>query len=174
MASDQNRIDYRRPFVVFVVVLVVGLVGYQVYLYWYPRHQVSLAMEAQRYLHIAVEEYFLDHLCYPAALNDKGKEIGQAGNVSAGFAPWTLLDAGKVPTRCFKRAKKMLYATDGVHRWILCYPGPDNDINTDMKYWVDEAEGSEVKYKEKYSGGFIEYDPTNGTVSRGDVLRTGP
>lgn len=47
------------------------------------------------------------------------------------------------------------------HRWSLSATGPDGELNVDS--W-DDIPGS----------CYILYDPSNGTVSRGDIIRLGP
>jgi len=166
--------DYRTPVLLFLTVLVVGLLGYSAYGWWYPRWQRNIAEEALRRLHIALEERFMQYNRYPPALDAEGKKTDFSGGYTLGIAPWDLLSAEEIPHRVFEKAKGTHYCSDGLRGWILAYPGGDQRIDVDLGAWIREASGDLELYSRIHPEGLLEYDPTNGALSRGDILRTGP
>ena len=62
---------------------------------------------------------------------------------------------------------------DQAGEWMIYSPGPDLIVNS--PYWIDVpgwgyGETGDGGYREKNL--FIDYDPTNGTVSYGNIIRT--
>ena len=166
--------EYLTPVVLFCVVLVLGLLGYGAHRWWYARWQRNITEEALRQLHIAIEERFLRANYYPAALNAQGKGTGFGEGYTLGLAPWNLLPAKKIPASVYEKAKRTYYCSSGRGGWILAHPGPDGRVDVDLKGWIRDASGVLELYGQMHPEGLLEYDPTNGAVSRGDILRTGP
>lgn len=166
--------DYLTPVVLFIVVVAVGLLGHGAYSWWYPRWQRNIAEEALRQLHIALEERFLEVDSYPKALDAEGQQRNFSEGYTLGVAPWNLLPEKDLPTRVLKKAKSTVYCSDGLRNWILAVPGPDGRVNTDLVGWIRDATGDPQRYRAIHPEGLLEYDPTNGAVSLGDILRTGP
>lgn len=165
---------YRIPVLLFLAVLLTGLAAYLGYLWWYPRWYRGLAEEAQRRLHIALEEHYLEHNGYPPALDEEGKRMDFSPGYTLGRAPWTLLPKEGIPARIMDIARKTYYCSDGKVCWILAFPGLNNQLDMDIKSWVVDASGSMDLFLNLHPDGWKEYDPANGTVSAGDILRTGP
>lgn len=166
--------DYMMPVVLFFMVLAIGLSGHSAYRWWSARWQRKIAEEALRQLHIAIEERFLRASYYPVALDAQGKGTGYGGGYTLGLAPWTLLPAKKIPERVHEKAKQVHYCSDGMRNWILAHPGPGGQVDTDLVGWIRDASGSLELYRRLHPEGLVAYDPTNGAMSRGDILRTGP
>lgn len=166
--------DHIIPVVLFCAVLVIGLLGHSAYRRWYVRWQRNIAEEALRQLHIALEERFLQMNSYPEALNAQGKGTGFGEGYTLGLAPWKLLPAKKTPDRVYEKVKQTYYCSSGRGGWILAYPGPDGQVDVDLVAWIRDASGTLELYRQTRPEGLLEYDPTNGAMSRGDVLRTGP
>ncbi len=166
--------EYLTPVVLFCAVLVLGLLGYGAYRWWYARWQRNIAEEALRQLHIAIEERFLKANYYPAALDAQGRNRGYTEGYTLGVAPWRLLPAESVPARVREKAKQTYYCSNGRKGWLLALPGPDGRFDVDLKGWIRDASGSLELYRQMHPEGLLEYDPTNGAASRGDILRTGP
>jgi hypothetical protein len=162
------------PFILFIGIVGGGLGAWFSYQYCYPRWQQWLTVGAQERLHLAIEKYYMEKLAYPPAFDDSGERAPFKEGVSIGKVPSYLVSMDNLPWRMDRKFKDIKYATDGEKRWILCYPGPDWKMETDLEYWVGPAEGQEEAYRQKYPEGLIQYDPTNGTPSRGDIIRWGP
>lgn len=137
----------------------------------------------------AIESYFVDHNLYPAQvpLANFTKQRGKLARM--GGANLCAMDPGR-PGRCdglttpvgyiigtvlqdFMAANAGLdvpyaYYADA-HGWILFSPGPDGDYDiTDPSKVYDS---SIPQPSPLLSGGPWTYDPTNGTLSSGDVYR---
>ena len=166
--------DHVIPVVLFCAVLVIGLSGHGAYRWWYARWQRNIADEALRQLHIAIEERFLSANYYPVALDARGRETDFKEGYTLGLAPWKHLPVKKTPGRIYEKAQQTYYCSDGRRGWILAYPGPDRKVDVDLEAWIRDASGTLELYRQLRPEGLLEYDPTNGATSRGDVLRTGP
>lgn len=166
--------SYRVPILLFLSVLIVGLLGQEFYAWWLPRAHKKQVEETLRQLHIALENQYLRHLRYPAAVDAEGRNADFDPGYTIGLAPWKLLSKDQARGKTLELARQTRYASDGKYRWILCHPGPDEGIETDLAVWVSQAEGDPEKDAQSYPEGFIEYDPTNGAISLGDIVRIGP
>jgi hypothetical protein len=166
--------SYRVPIVLFLSVLTIGLLGQEIYAWWLPRADQKRAEETLRQLHIALENQYLKHLRYPTAVDAEGRNTNFDLGYTIGLAPWKILPKEKARGKMLQMAQQTRYASDGKYRWILCYPGPDGGIETDLALWVGQAEGDPEKYAQSHPEGFVEYDPTNGAISLGDIIRIGP
>jgi len=140
-----------------------------------------------RNLAVALELYYDDHTAYPPAVNEKGEAIPFATkgpSVSAGFVSWMLTTpeayAGSIPFDPFRDrkveswARAYRYATDGKTGWIVVSRGPDRDFDMDLAAYITDASCDITRYLTQFGGTQVEYDPTNGGLSSGDVYRTGP
>lgn len=164
----------RTPILLFLLILISGLAGYEAYQWWRPRRELNAVREAQRNLHIAVEEYFLRYNEYPMAVDKQGKEVKKTEGYTLGRAPWKLLSTKPSSRRLVPLAKQTYYCSDRKTSWILAFPGPDGRLDVDLKAWIKNARGNRKRYLEIHPEGLLEYDPANGALSRGDILRTGP
>jgi hypothetical protein len=140
-----------------------------------------------RNLAVAIELYYEDHTAYPPAVNEKGEAIPFATEgipVSAGFVSWMLttpeayadsIHFDPFRDRKYKDWSKTYgYATDGKTAWILASRGPDRDFDLDLAAYITDASCDITRYLTQFGGTQVEYDPTNGGLSSGDVFRTGP
>jgi len=157
------------------------------YIGLHPRVEVSRARSDLRNLAVFLESYILDHEAYPPAVDGSGKMILSAtGEVSAGYVPWLLTTPsaylGSLPSDPFPDTNKektstYRYATDGTTCWILSSNGPDKKSDADVADYPS-PEGADCTWERFVShfgiGKAIEYDPTNGDRSRGDIIRVGP
>ncbi len=166
--------SYRVPILLFLSVLIIGLLGQEFYSWWQPRREKRQAEETLRQLHIALENHYLKHLRYPTAVDAQGRNTNFDPGYTIGLAPWKILPKDKARGKMLQSAQQTRYASDGKYLWILCYPGPDGGIETDLALWIGQAEGDPEQYAQSHPEGFIEYDPTNGAISLGDIIRIGP
>lgn len=140
-----------------------------------------------RNLAVALELYYDDHRSYPPAVNEKGEAIPfatEGHSISAGFVSWMLTTpeayAGSIPFDPFRDkkiagwARAYRYATDGKTGWILASRGPDREFDMDLAAYITDASCDITRYLTQFGGTQVEYDPTNGSLSTGDIYRTGP
>jgi len=140
-----------------------------------------------RSLAVALESYYIDNTSYPPAINENGRMVPftkGAYSSSTGFVPWLLTTPiiymktipfdpyGPNVPRNWSRTYR--YATNGKGCWILASVGPDEDEDMDPAYYVRDASGDITQFLTQFSGSYVEFDPTNGSISNGDVYRTGP
>ena len=78
------------------------------------------------------------------------------------------------PKRDSYWARTYRYATNGKTCWILTSLGEDKDADMVVEDYIRSASGDIRLYLFQFGGPYVEYDPTNGTISDGDVFRTGP
>jgi hypothetical protein len=153
----------------------------------HPRVEVSRARSDLTNLAVALEQYIADHETYPPAVDGSGKMILSAtGEVSAGYVPWLLTTPVAYiegfPIDPFspskeERAMPYRYATNGTGCWILATNGPDKKADADVADYPS-PEGAGCTW-ERFAihfgiGTALEYDPTNGDRSRGDIMRVEP
>jgi len=171
----------------WVLALVGSFYSLTGYIGSHPRAEVSRARSDLRNLAVCLESYILDQGAYPPAVDGSGNVILAAtGMVSAGYLPPLLTTpfayVGSFPPDPFPVAKGQKkrayrYATDGETCWVLCSNGPDKKSDTDIADYPS-PEGAGCTWERFVShfgiGKAIEYDPTNGDRSRGDIIRVGP
>jgi len=157
------------------------------YIGFHPRAEVSRARSDLRNLAVCLESYILDQGAYPPAVDGSRNVILAAtGMVSAGYVPPLLTTpfayVGSLPPDPFPVAKGQKkqtyrYATDGGTRWVLSSNGPDGEPDAEPADYPS-PEGAGCNWESFVShfgiGKAIEYDPTNGDRSRGDIIRVAP
>jgi hypothetical protein len=137
---------------------------------------------------MALESYSIDHNLYPPAVDVQGNIVPfphDGTGASAGYLPWLLTTptpyTSSLPWDVFKRKtdpeRLYRYATNGLSCWIMTSRGPDKDDDVSIEEFPDPVQGN--CERERFMGHFgigkaIEYDLTNGVVSSGDIVRTGP
>lgn len=185
-----------------IVVAIIGIlaaIAIPNFLNAQIRAKVATAESEMRNLSIPLEAYYIDYNQYPFANAGAGwppVNAGSVTNVSVGFTPKALTtpvvqisslpddpfnslgtqDTNVPDTFCYR------YATTPITCWILVSNGPDqNNVPADgvvESNYVDinSAACDIARFLTHYNAGGtgIEYDPTNGTTSKGDILRTGP
>lgn len=80
-------------------------------------------------------------------------------------------------TVALRGSESYMYATDGKTHWLLQDTGPDCVYNFDAKEWSNMSGQDFADFRNNSDGippTMIFYDPTNGTVSDGDIFRFGP
>jgi len=123
------------------------------------RAKVARAKSDERNLAVGLETYYIDNNRYPPTLDALTSPVAYVTSVPKDpFAP-----------EGFEAIYD--YYTDGDNRWLLRSLGPDLDTNAHLQRLVEQADdASELRLLYQP----WEFDPTNGTVSSGDILRAGP
>ena len=145
-----------------------------------------------RNLAVALETYYIDYNSYPPAVTLAGEFVGGTGQTtSVGAATWGMTSPiahlSSIPNDPFGPKKTVAgeewdktyqYGTEHLGCWILTSRGPDldpDDMNESEYVDPTGAVHCEItEFLEQFVGTQVEYDPTNGTISNGDLYRTGP
>jgi len=167
--------------------IVWGFLAYRQKVLYYPpyRAMAARAMSDMRILSIVLNAYRVDNDAYPPAVNETGSIIPldtEDSGISSGFLPWLLTTPtayiAQLPTDPFFDLRSQTpvpfrYAPNGANRWILGSRGPDNDTDTVPEdfFSPDRGDGNKRIYLRNFA---VEWDPSNGIMSSGDILRTGP
>jgi len=151
------------------------------------RARISLCREGMRNLAAAIEGYHSDHGSYPAvATGSKSVNGAQFKNSEWGRLPTFRLSSGENPLQTLTtpvayivayprdpfasdRGAAFVYHTArsaDAAGWVLISAGPDRRYNIDPMAVYDPS----VKQPSPLLMS-LTYDPTNGTVSRGDIWR---
>jgi hypothetical protein len=151
--------------------------------------EVKRAETEMRNAGMALEAYYMDHGMYPPAVDENGKPgtVRMDGSViSEGYLPWMLTTpvayVADMPKDPYHRREDgteapYRYATDGTGCWITASHGPDGDADVEVGEFPDPEKGkcSWIHFTRHLSlSDGAQYDPSNGTVSSGDVMRVGP
>jgi len=165
---------YRLAIALFLGIVIVGISGIFIYEKWEFNRQRSLERQAIRSLHRYIEEFMIRKLEYPMALDSRGKPIPFNEGFTFGGAPWNRMEKLKVVPEVVEKVKQCRYiaSTDG--RWVVAHPGPDGILQSAIDDLVISATEDLSFFLAKYPEAWIEYDPTNGGMSSGDILRSGP
>jgi len=158
----------------------------------YPsaRAKVARAKSEIRNLAVALETYYMENNTYPPAVDGQGKIIPfseDAYDLSSGYVPWLLTTPvahnPSIPDDPFGPkgrqdpywSKTYRYAAKAKAYWIMTSAGPDLDQDMILEDYIRSASGDIRLYLTQFGEGTaVEYDPTNGLGSSGDVFRTGP
>lgn len=151
------------------------------------RSKVSRTRADMRSMATAIESYYVDWNRYPAWSDDPGSNIrgpeldgerrpsfmasspeGHARGITTPIAYLT-----RYPEDVFTQDERpfaylALKWQDGRDTWLVYSPGPDQDYDIDHGSLLEKSGAISQEWLLPHS-----YDPTNGTVSRGDVWRTG-
>jgi type II secretory pathway pseudopilin PulG len=142
------------------------------------RSKVARTKSDMRSMATALEAYFVDNNTYPSWTDKPGEGVMRAkanGKEVPGFAGPSLT----TPIAYLTRHMHDVYAPKGKKQtfgyyapkvndksgWILWSPGPDMKFDLDWKVYdpsVSQPSPDLLRYV---------YDPTNGTVSKGDIFR---
>ncbi len=156
------------------------------------RPSVSTANAEMRNMAVSMESYYIDYGQYPFPASGASWAVVSGATTEAlvGYTPHSLttpvVHISSLPDDPFNSSATQnpnipssycyRYATTPATCWILCSNGPDQDIDMPLKRYVDLNDcGCDItKFLSQYGGPAIEYDPTNGSNSNGDIIRTGP
>jgi len=192
MPSEKIRPRNQVLLAAVLILLVLPIpwfawIGYQRGLGNASRAWTARAKSEIRNLAVALDVYYIDHKTYPSAIDKMGQIIpfsAEGNSVSAGFVSWMLTTPKvyleSIPFDPYSDRKDLSasrtygYATDGKTAWIVVSRGPDRDFDMDLAAYITNASCDITRYLTQYGGTQVEYDPTNGGLSSGDVYRTGP
>lgn len=155
-----------------VVVAIIGILSAMAlpnFLSAQTRAKVAVAKQEMATIGTALESYAVDNNVYPQA---------------ALIPPWRRLRPlttpidyiSSVPTDPFTRTDRIhcyLYGAmdlDSANRWVLASIGPDRQPSMDpIEFYPGYEPGLFMGQVADYD--YMIYDPTNGTISAGDVIR---
>jgi len=188
--------------IVVAIIGILAAIAIPNFLEAQTRAKVARAKSEIRNLAVALETYYIDNNAYPCAVDSAGvyqfdegspKEVLQAGSrYGAGWVsnmlttpvvhqasiPFDPFGPKKVAAaEAWKRVYQ--YGVNYLSYWILTSVGPDLDgSHMSETFYVTPAPsgagGNISEFLTQFGGTNVEYDPTNGTISNGDVYRTGP
>ncbi len=157
------------------------------------RARSAAANAEMRNMAVSMESYYIDYEMYPyAAQGDTWAPVIPSATdaPSVGYTPRSLttpvVHISSLPDDPFNRGARQnpdipktfayRYAAQIGKGWILASNGPDKDADMDLAAYVDpkQADCDIEKYLLHFGGTAVEYDPTNGKISNGDIYRTGP
>ena len=179
--------------VIVAVAGIVAAIAIPNYLEAMTRRNVARTKSEIRSLAVALECYYIDNCSYPPSMSSAGILCSTGGLPSAtrdfwtiGYVPFVLttfvayrteLPFDRFAPRCpYDWSRTYPYAALFYSYWIITSRGPDRDTG-DIEisdYIIPPVRGHIRKIMAHYSGTSIEYDPSNGTISSGDIFRTGP
>ena len=178
-----------------IVVAIIGIlaaIAIPNFLEAQTRAKVARAKSEIRNLAVAEETYYIDNNTYPPQVEETGDgALHLAGaDYSVGYVSWKLTTPvahqSSIPNDPFGPKKppvttpwisKYRCGVNYLQVWIMTSRGPDLDQDMDETPYVDSTVpgwGQISEYLNQFNGTYMEYDPTNGTISKGDVYRTGP
>lgn len=179
--------------VIVAVAGIVAAIAIPNYLEAMTRRNVARTKSEIRNLAYYLETYCLDNCSYPPAMSSAGilsctkgippemEDFWTIGYIPpilttpVVYAPEIPFDRFS-PRRPYDWSRTYPYAALFYSYWIITSRGPDRDIG-DIEisdYIIPPVRGHIRKLMAHYSGTSIEYDSTNGTISSGDIFRTGP
>lgn len=178
-----------------IVVAIIGIlaaIAIPNFLEAQTRAKVARAKSEIRNLAVAEETYYIDNNSYPPSVENAGTGALDTANAafSIGFVSWKLTTPvahqSSMPNDPFGPKKpdpgtpwlsKYRCGVNYLQVWIMTSRGPDLDQDMQESDYVDPnvpGWGEIAQYLNQFQGTYMEYDPTNGTISDGDVYRTGP
>ena len=157
--------------VIAVVIVLLGAIAIPNFLEGGRRPPRYIVQGAQRSLAIALDSYASDQRTYPAALWELTTPVAYITSIGSDyFSP-------SEPHRPFYYARfNRQRAADGTRvvygAWILLSPGPDRLLDVNPARNLPPGEPLTREATERRLLGKT-YDSTNGTMSRGDIVKWG-
>ena len=184
----------KKGFTLIELLIVVAIIGILAaiaipnFLEAQTRAKVARAKAEIRNIAVSLETYYIDNNTYPFAVDSDGTPAETEPECSLNFVGWPLTTPishqSSIPNDPFKKVdptaaflSKYRLGTCYLEFWIMTSFGPDLDLDmmeTDYVSPSGTAFGEIRLYLNQFDGTYMEYDPTNGTISDGDVFRTGP
>jgi prepilin-type N-terminal cleavage/methylation domain-containing protein len=173
--------------IVVAIIAILAAIAIPNFLAAQTRSKVARVQEEMRTMATALESYYVDNNYYPMDTRNEGPDDGGADFTFFNFDPnidlnmpegtiWCLTTPvsyiTKYPTDLFYqtgRDKYFQYAANKSN-WLLASVGPDNDSEDRG----DVKERIIIPDNETYLSWAVDtlkYDPTNGTISNGDIIR---
>jgi len=187
-----------------IVVAIIGIlaaIAIPNFLEAQTRSKVARAKSEIRNLAVNLETYYIDHNTYPYPEADTpgdewsttpvpataGFDVGYAGHVPT-LLTTPIAYVSTLPSDPFRKIPTgygpYQYGTNFLSCWIMTSFGPDlSDTIPETEFPTLDSSGTPGgncqwrTYMAQFGSAFvdaIEYDGTNGTTSRGDVVRVGP
>ena len=184
--------------IVILLLLILAAVIIPSYLEPCTRSKVSKAVAEIRNVGLVLERYYVDHNLYPPPCEDPGNvrssvylsaasgpdgldwAIGIAGNqpiaLTTPVAYMSVLPADRYRRLDDETEGSYQYGTDFVSCWIMTSYGPDRDSDIDEREYPSRigpnaGDCKFRRYMSAFGGPGLQYDPSNGTTSDGDLPR---
>jgi prepilin-type N-terminal cleavage/methylation domain-containing protein len=173
--------------IVVLIIAILAAIAIPNFLEFQVRAKVSRSLSDMRTIATALEAYAVDEGAYPfigmktdytEKLSPLTTPIAYLGSIPGqAFKEWTPF--GGTATRVYYYQNKeecdVLFAQfpDWGHSWPYYIPNGLGDYQ-----WYLSSVGPDGEYDQPWSGepgcNYLLYDPTNGSVSEGDIIRIGP
>lgn len=189
--------------IVVAIIAILAAIAVPNFLEAQTRAKVSRAKADMRSLSVGLESYRVDSSEYPPDRSYWQTEKNISGDVALNRLTTPIAYVTAVPNNIFPnrtdnpttnpqyryfseywksiilaaQGGNPLYQQGGVFEWSLASSGP-NQISNLGEYLIFGHDTFEAKFPSPIFGGLagptVLYDPTNGTVSDGDIVLTGP
>lgn len=163
--------------IVVAIIAILAAIAVPNFLEAQVRSKVARAQADMRSIATAIESYYVDHNQYPPASVPANLYVGYYGLTSPVSYMTTLPpDPFKRPDYLYGQAYQWNRVPNGYTgskaSFIAGWAYPANPFfESESIMWQLQSMGPNTKY-DAYS--YPAYDPTNGTVSEGDLYRWGP
>ncbi len=149
--------------IVVAIISILAAIALPNFLQAQIRAKVSRAQSDMRTIASALEMYYVDNNAYPISLMGPG--------LRALTGPVEYISS--IPIDVFSTGSRYRYGGSppaNPHRWILTSRGPNQSNDTGTLHLYP---GINSRFINDPEGTFplIIYDPTNGIISRGDIIR---
>jgi len=185
--------------IVVAIIAILAMIAVPNFLEAQMRAKVSRVQADIRSLAVAIEAYTVDYNTWPGDPYDWGVWMNSPGSWPKMGWDWPLIVLTSpiayitdIPIDPF--SKGMATSTVGIHTWYLTKTGyytfrhdPRNAasffvLQRSRYLWCLDCAGPDMlwefdrfrDYLPNYQGDVVYYDPTNGTVSQGDLYYFGP